>query len=105
MSNNFNNNFDNNNIETLQAELANAEAVVEQATAIAEAAEDRAITIREAIERHQQESRTAHSSAFEINMPNGTRIVLISNNDPRLNNPMPTGATIQPKQTATAGSR
>lgn len=105
---NFNNNNNNINdlpLDVLKTQLDQAEAEAELAEAQAELAADRAETIREAIQRHQTELRTADANAFEIKLPGGARLVIMSANDPRMDNPLPSGSTIVPKQTATAGSR
>lgn len=105
-------NFDNNNnnindlsLDVLKAQLDEAVTEAELAEVQAELANDRAETIREAIQRHQTENRTAQANAFEIKLPGGARLVMMSANDPRMDNPLPSGSTIVPKQTATAGSR
>lgn len=103
--NNNNNNINDLSLDVLKAQLNEAETAAELAEVEAELANDRAETIRQAIQRHQTENRTAQANAFEIRLPGGAKLVMVSANDPRMDNPFPAGSTIVPKQTAAAGSR
>lgn len=64
--------------------------------------EDTTQTIGDLIERAQRSSVTG-ASAYEITLPSGVKINVVSQNDPRLSNPAPQGTTIEAKSSAKAG--